>query len=73
MTLANEYTHQNIWRNWISYIEMLPIKETDIILDLGCGTGHVAKLLSEQALKVISIDANSELLEEAKRINNKHN
>jgi ubiquinone/menaquinone biosynthesis C-methylase UbiE len=73
MTLANEYTNQNIWRNWPSYIEMLPLKDTDIILDLGCGTGHVAKLLSEQVMKVISVDANIKLLDEAKKLNSKDN
>ena len=73
MTLADEYTNQNIWRNWTSYIEMLPVKDTDIILDLGCGMGHVARLLSERVLKVISIDANLKLLDEAKRINSKDN
>lgn len=59
MTLANEYTNQNTWRDWTSYIKMLPIKGTDTILDLGCGTGHVSMLLSEQVLKVISTDANT--------------
>jgi trans-aconitate methyltransferase len=73
MTLADEYTNQNIWRNWKSYIEVLPVKDTDIILDLGCGTGHVAKLLSEKVMKVISIDGNIKLLDEAKRINSKDN
>jgi SAM-dependent methyltransferase len=73
MTLADEYTNQNIWRNWTSYIEILPIKDTDTILDLGCGTGHVGRMLSEVALKVICIDANMNLLDEAKRINSKDN
>ena len=73
MTLTDEYINQNIWRNWTSYIEALPIKDTDIILDLGCGTGHVSKLLSEHVLKVISIDANAKLLDEAKMINNNSN
>jgi ubiquinone/menaquinone biosynthesis C-methylase UbiE len=73
LTLANEYTNQNIWRNWPSYIERLPIKNTDIILDLGCGTGHVANLLSEQVMKVISVDADIKLLDEAKRLNSKDN
>lgn len=73
MTIADEYTNQNIWRNWTSYLEMLPIKDTDIILDLGCGMGHVARLLSERVSKVISIDANLKLLDEAKRMNSKDN
>ena len=73
MTLVDEYTNQNIWRNWTSYIEMLPIKDTDTILDLGGGTGHVARMISELAWKVISIDANIKLLDEAIKINSKDN
>ena len=73
MTLADEYSTQNSWRNWTSYIEMLPIKDTDIILDLGCGTGHVAKILSEKVKKVIAVDNNIKLLDEAKRINSNKN
>ncbi len=73
MTLAEEYTNQNSWRNWASYVEMLPIKDTDTILDLGCGTGHVARVLSERAGKVIGIDANAVLLGVAKKINSKDN
>src|SRR5450432_2983362 len=73
MTLLEEYKNQNQWRNWTSYIKMLPINDTDTILDLGCGTGHVAGMLSGLALKVICIDANIKLLDEAKKTNSKDN
>ena len=52
---------------------MLPVKDTDTILDLGCGIGHVSTLLSEQVFKVISIEANTKLLDEAKSRNSKDN
>jgi len=65
MSIVEEYKNQMFWRNWISYIEKLPIKDSDTILDLGCANGEVTKLISERCLQVIGIDFNSELLKEA--------
>lgn len=62
MTLAEEYEQQNQWRNWPSYLSELPIKETEIVLDMGCGTGHVTRLLAERCFHVIGVDNNQELL-----------
>ena len=73
MTLLEEYKNQNKWRNWPSYIDKLPIKNTDIVLDLGCGVGYVTKLLSSKVLEVIGIDGNSNLLDEARTNNNSEN
>jgi ubiquinone/menaquinone biosynthesis C-methylase UbiE len=73
MTLLEEYKNQNKWRNWTSYVDKLPIKTTDILLDLGCGIGHVTKLLSDKAFEVIGIDGNRSLLAEATATNNSRN
>jgi ubiquinone/menaquinone biosynthesis C-methylase UbiE len=70
MTLAEEYEQQNQWRNWHSYLSQLPIKESDIVLDMGCGTGQVTRLLAERCLHAIGIDHNLELLRTAKENNN---
>ncbi|OKS86727.1 class I SAM-dependent methyltransferase [Mucilaginibacter polytrichastri] len=70
MTLTEEYEQQNQWRNWESYLTKLPIKNTDVVLDLGCGVGDVTKLLGERCLQVFGIDHNPELLQSAKRNNN---
>ena len=70
MTLAEEYEQQNKWRNWASYLRELPIRHTHVILDLGCGTGEVTRLLGERCLQVIGVDQNPELLQFA-RNNNK--
>jgi trans-aconitate methyltransferase len=50
MTLTEEYEQQNQWRNWNFYLQELPIRKTDIILDLGCDTGQVSQLLAERSL-----------------------
>ncbi|MGH2649379.1 MAG: class I SAM-dependent methyltransferase [Ginsengibacter sp.] len=73
MTILEEYKNQNNWRNWTSYIDRLPIKNNDIILDLGCGVGYVTKLFSKKVLKVTGIDGNAHLLNEASLINNSDN
>jgi ubiquinone/menaquinone biosynthesis C-methylase UbiE len=69
MTLVEEYRNQNTWRNWESYIECLPIGRNETILDLGCSYGFVTKLLAQRASRVIGIDLNSELLNEARKEN----
>jgi ubiquinone/menaquinone biosynthesis C-methylase UbiE len=69
MDLTEEYKRQSSWRDWISYVEKLPIDKGDTILDLGCSIGSVTGLLAKKALRVIGIDNNPELLKEANRIN----
>ncbi len=70
MTLAEEYEQQDQWRNWHSYFSHLPIKGSDIVLDMGCGTGRVTRLLAERCLHAIGIDHNLEFLRIAKENNN---
>lgn len=43
-----------------------PVKAS-VIADIGCGTGHHVKLLSEKNLNVIGIDKSPYMIEEAKR------
>jgi ubiquinone/menaquinone biosynthesis C-methylase UbiE len=69
MDLTEEYTRQATWRNWDSYLEKLPVKKNDFLLDLGCGTGAFTKLLSLKAAGVTGIDINDELLQEARKSN----
>jgi ubiquinone/menaquinone biosynthesis C-methylase UbiE len=66
MSLLEEYKNQNNWRRWPSYIEKLPVKSSDTVLDFGCGIGQVTKLLSDKASEVIGIDFNDTLLDEAR-------
>jgi SAM-dependent methyltransferase len=66
MTLAEEYEKQNQWRNWPSYLNQIPIKETEIVLDMGCGAGYVTRLLAERSFQAIGVDNNQELRRIAK-------
>ena len=69
MNLVEEYKNQNSWRDWNFYVKKLPIKNNDIIYDMGCSIGVVTKKLANKSYKVIGIDNNPELIEEAQRIN----
>ncbi len=68
-----EYKRQLKWRNWQSYINQLPISQSELILDLGCGTGDVSSLLAKKASKVIGIDFNKELIDFAQIENQQSN
>lgn len=69
MSLTEEYNRQSTWRDWMPYIESLPIEQNHILLDLGCSVGTVTKLLAQKAYHVTGIDINRELLQEAQSIN----
>lgn len=51
-------------------INMMDIKETDIVLDIGCGTGRLSVPAAKKAQKVIAIDASSNMLNYAKQYAN---
>ncbi len=67
--ISHEYKRQSDWRNWNTYINKLPILPSDLILDLGCGTGEVSVLLAERASRVIGIDFNKDIIEFATQEN----
>lgn len=68
MTLIEEYKNQNTWREWEKYLNRIPLNETQTVYDLGCSIGVVSKLLSSKVNRVVGLDNNRLLLEEA----NKH-
>lgn len=49
------------------------IDENDVILDIGCGIGLVAKDLAKKAKRVVAIDKNGHLIQRAKATNNSPN
>lgn len=48
-------------------IELLAPKAGELILDLGCGTGDLADLISKRGAKVIGLDSSKEMIETARR------
>jgi SAM-dependent methyltransferase len=73
MDLTEEYSRQAAWRNWESYITMLPLTVNDKILDLGCSVGTVSQLLSQKVHRVIGIDNNTKHLSVAEHNNSSKN
>jgi SAM-dependent methyltransferase len=73
MDLTEEYKRQSTWRDWESYLDKLPVKKSDILLDLGCSTGAFTRLLSLKAGRVTGIDLNPDLLNEARQNNSAAN
>jgi len=65
VSLPRVYQAQAAWRNWSRILDCLPPIDGRTVLDLGCGVGDVAALLVERGARVIGLDANDELLQEA--------
>lgn len=49
-------------------LSLLPNVENKLILDAGCGTGMYTKILIEKGAKVTGIDANENMLKNAKKL-----
>lgn len=60
--LADEYRAQAAWRDWPRYLANLPLGPDRRILDIGCGTGDVTRLLAARAGEVIGVDRDPALL-----------
>lgn len=66
MSLREEYKNQYRWRSWESVYDLLPDMEGQTILDLGCAVGDQAANFVRRGAKVIGVDLNEELLQEAR-------
>jgi len=49
------------------FINQLPLKDTQCILDVGCGSGRDANYFAEQGYEVTAIDASAELIQWAEQ------
>ncbi|WP_458412960.1 class I SAM-dependent methyltransferase [Schinkia sp. CFF1] len=65
---ANLYDnkHSFVSNYGIDVVELLAPKRDEKILDLGCGTGDLAKKLYDAGVKVIGVDKSANMVEQAK-------
>jgi len=66
MSLINDYIRQAAWRSWSLVFDTLPPLSGKSILDLGCAVGDQAAEFVARGARVIGVDANEELLLEAR-------
>ncbi len=62
-------SHNVDYQSWVTHIQnvwKINEKKPELVLDLGCGTGEVALLLSKAGHDVIGIDASADMLGVAK-------
>jgi SAM-dependent methyltransferase len=45
------------------------LRGTGLVLDVGCGPGHVARYLNERGVEVAGVDLSSEMVDVARRLN----
>ena len=62
MSLADDYARQHRWRSWSRIYDELPLKPSDLVVDLGCAIGDQAADLAARGARVIGVDANVDLL-----------
>jgi 2-polyprenyl-3-methyl-5-hydroxy-6-metoxy-1,4-benzoquinol methylase len=67
VSLASEYKRQFVWRDWPTVFDALPSLHGQLVLDLGCAVGDLAGELVARGARVIGVDLNEELLQEARR------
>ena len=66
MGLSNDYKRQFGWRSWPTIFDALPSLAGQTVLDLGSAVGDQAAELVARGARVIGVDANEDLLLEAR-------
>lgn len=66
--MTEQYRNQWPWRDWQTALSLCPIEPGQHILDLGCGTGDIAKELVGRGVRVTGVDLNEELLSAARQV-----
>lgn len=69
MSIVEEYKRQYAWRPWGEIFATLPDLRNQTVVDLGCAVGDQSAELIRRGAYVIGLDANEEMLTEARRAN----
>ncbi|MCL5030194.1 MAG: class I SAM-dependent methyltransferase [Bacteroidetes bacterium] len=59
--------HSYVFKFGEDVVKLLAPKSNERILDLGCGTGYLTKLISQSGAKIIGIDSSEEMIKQAKQ------
>jgi trans-aconitate methyltransferase len=57
-----------VWKHGAGVVELLDPQPGERILDLGCGTGHLTKQISDSGATVVGVDKSTSMIEEAQRL-----
>lgn len=64
---AYDSEHSFVWKYGVDLIDLLSPKKGERILDLGCGTGHLAHKIAVSGAKVIGIDSDPSMIAQARK------
>jgi trans-aconitate methyltransferase len=59
--------HDFVWQMGAGVIELLNPEPDELILDLGCGTGHLTAQIASHGAQVVGFDPSEKMLETARR------
>src|SRR5215475_2432046 len=58
--------HSFVWKLAAGVLELLDAKPGERILDLGCGTGHLAAKVADTGAHVVGVDRSPEMVRQAR-------
>lgn len=58
--------HSFVWKMAAGLLELLEAKSGELILDLGCGTGHLTSQIAASGAKVAGVDRSPEMIQQAR-------
>lgn len=59
--------HSFVWKMAAGLLELLAAKPGELILDLGCGTGHLTSKIAEAGARVLGVDRSPDMVRQAKQ------
>lgn len=59
--------HAFVWRHGAALIDLLAPQSGEVVLDLGCGTGHLTAQIAEAGATILGVDSSAEMTAEARR------
>lgn len=66
-TVLYEGSHSFVWKSGGDLLELLDVKPGERVLDLGCGTGHLAAAIASRGAEVVGIDNSPSMIEQARK------